>query len=52
LAESRSYRSEFIVYDDGFRGWTFHYVDIARLAGAFAARLRQHGMGKGDTVTV
>ena len=46
------YTQEFIVYDDGFRGWSFRYVDIARLAGSFAARLREHGIGKGDTVMV
>lgn len=46
------YRQEFIVHDDGFRGWTFTYGDIVRLAGSFAARLRKQGIRKGDTVLV
>ena len=46
------YKEEFVIYDDGFRGWTFGYRDIARLARAFAARLREQGIRKGDTVLV
>ena len=46
------YHDEFIVYDDGFRGWTFRYPDIARLAGRFASRLRAQGIRKGDAVMV
>ena len=44
------YHEEFIVYDDGFRGWTFGYVEIGRLAASFAARLRTEGVRKGDAV--
>ena len=40
------YPDEFIVYDDGFRGWTFRYADIAGLARSLAARLRAEGMRK------
>ncbi len=46
------YRGEFIVYDDGFRGFTFRYSDIARVARAFAARLHNQGIRKGDTVMI
>ena len=46
------YKEEFVIYDDGFRGWTFGYRDIARLARSFAARLREQGIRKGDTVLV
>lgn len=46
------YRSEFIVYDDGFRGWTFGYQEIARLVEAFALQLRAQGIRKGDVVMI
>ena len=46
------YHQEFIIYDDGFRGWTFSYSEIARLATSFAARLRMEGVRKGDAVVI
>jgi long-chain acyl-CoA synthetase len=46
------YREEFVLYDDGFRGWRFGYPDIARLAELFAARLRAQGIRKGAAVIV
>jgi len=46
------YHQEFIIYDDGFRGWTFRYVEIGRLAESFAARLRMEGVRKGDAVII
>jgi len=46
------YPNEFIVYDDGFRGWTFLYNEIARLAADFAARIKAQGLQKGDTVMI
>lgn len=46
------YQEEFIVYDDGFRGWTFRYMEIARLARSFSTRLKKQGIGTGDTVMV
>ncbi len=46
------YRKEFITYDDGFRGWTFRYDDIGRLAESFAARLQHEGIRKGDAVMI
>src|SRR6185312_8011179 len=52
LSRIAQYKQEFIIYDDGFRGWTFRYVEVARLAGAFAARLRDQGIHKGDSVMV
>ncbi|HEY6340695.1 MAG TPA: AMP-binding protein [Bryobacteraceae bacterium] len=45
-------RREFVIYDDGFRGWTFTYSEIARLAENFAARLRSQGIQKGDAVAI
>ena len=52
LRRIAQYPSEFIVYDDGFRGWTFTYADIGRLARQFAARLRSQGVQKGDRVLI
>lgn len=46
------YQEEFIVYDDGFRGWIFRYMEIARLARSFSTRLKKQGIGTGDTVMV
>lgn len=45
-----SEQGEFLVYDDGYRTWTRSYAEVARAARAFAARLRAHGIGKGDKV--
>lgn len=44
--------SEFIVFDDGYRGWTYSYRDMARMAAGFRARLRAEGIRKGDTVMI
>jgi len=52
FARIAGYQQEFIVYDDGFRGWTYGYADIGRLARSFAARLRAQGIRKGDAVMV
>lgn len=46
------YQQEFIVYDDGFRGYTFLYSEIASLSRSFAGRLRAEGLGKGDAVMI
>lgn len=52
LRKIAQYDSEFVVYDDGYRGWTYRYPDIARMAWGFAARLRESGVRKGDTVMI
>lgn len=41
------YDREFAIYDDGWRGWSYQYSDIARMAAAFAVRLHDSGIGKG-----
>jgi long-chain acyl-CoA synthetase len=46
------YKGEFVTYDDGYRGWTFSYPEIARLSESFAARLRAHGVTKGSAVVI
>ena len=45
--------SEFIVYDDGYRGWTWRYSEVARMANALRVRLRDNGaarQGTGDRI--
>ena len=43
---------EFLVYDDGYRSWSYSYADVAAAARAFAARLRGAGITKGQSVVV
>ncbi|MBI4476184.1 MAG: AMP-binding protein [Acidobacteria bacterium] len=43
---------EFLVYDDGYRSWSHSYADIGHASRAFAARLAQRGLGKGDKVVL
>jgi long-chain acyl-CoA synthetase len=47
LAEQKG---EFLVYDDGYRSRTFSYVETIAMAWAFASRLRENGIGKGEKV--
>src|ERR1700693_1814996 len=44
--------SEFVICDDGYRGWTYSHKDIAETAAAFAARLRAQGVQKGEAVMI
>ena len=43
-------KGQFLVYDDGFRARSHSYVDVARGARGFAARLGEAGLHKGDKV--
>jgi long-chain acyl-CoA synthetase len=43
---------EFVVYDDGYRSWSYTYRDIAGAAHAFAARLGKEGITAGESVAV
>ncbi len=43
---------EFVVYDDGYRSWSYTYADVANAAQAFAARLRGEGISKGEAVAI
>jgi long-chain acyl-CoA synthetase len=43
---------EFLVYDDGYRSWSYSYAEVAAAARAFAARLRGHGVRKGEHVAI
>ena len=40
--------ADFVVYDDGYRAWTFTYAQIAAAARAFASRLRGAGFRQDD----
>ncbi len=44
--------SEFIVFDDGYRGWSYSYGDLAQMAAAFAGRLHASGIQHGETVII
>ncbi len=43
---------EFLVYDDGYRTWSYRYDEVAAAARAFAGRLEQAGIGRGHTVAI
>jgi long-chain acyl-CoA synthetase len=40
--------AEFIVYDDGYRGRSYSYAQVAAMADNLRARFRVQGIGKGD----
>lgn len=42
--------SEFLVYDDGYRTWSYRYSQVTGAAGAFAGKLRAAGIVKGEKV--
>ena len=43
---------EFVVYDDGYRSWSYTYAEVTAAARAFAGRLREHGIVKGQSVAI
>jgi len=43
---------EFILYDDGFRGWKYSFQEIACSAEAFRKRLRSCGVRRGQAVMI
>ena len=45
-------RAPFLVYDDGYRTWTWTYGELAAAAHAFAARLRDAGVTKGAAIAL
>ncbi len=42
--------AEFIVHDDGYRRWSYSYRQIAIASSAFAARLRDEAITKGEKI--
>ncbi|HEV3485816.1 MAG TPA: AMP-binding protein, partial [Vicinamibacterales bacterium] len=45
-------RLEFLVYDDGYRTWSWSYAQVTTAARAMAARLRDAGISKGQAVVL
>jgi long-chain acyl-CoA synthetase len=45
-------KAPFLVYDDGYRTWTWTYAELASAAAAFAARLRAAGVHPGSAVAI
>ena len=43
---------DFIIYDNGYRGWTFTFAQIGSMAEAFRGRLRTAGVGRGESVMI
>ncbi len=52
FADLSSTDGEFVVYDDGYRSWSYTYRAIATGARAFAERLRENGIGKSQAVAI
>jgi long-chain acyl-CoA synthetase len=44
------FAADFVVYDDGYRRWSYSYRQIARAARDFAAQLADKGIVKGDKI--
>jgi long-chain acyl-CoA synthetase len=44
--------AQFLAYDDGYRSWAWSYGEVAAAARAFAARLRDHGVARGDAIAI
>src|SRR3954447_22388598 len=45
-------RAEFLIYDDGYRTWSWSYADLVRAAGQFADRIRDAGITSGEHVAI
>lgn len=43
-------RGEFLVYDNGYREWSYSYAEVVAMAWGFAERLGEAGIGKGEKV--
>ncbi len=46
------HRQQYLVYDNGFRSWTYTYQQIGNAAQAFAAKLQSNGIAPGDKVLI
>src|SRR4029453_17760112 len=52
FADLSSTPGEFVVYDDGYRSWSYSYAEVTNAAQEFAVRLRREGIAKGDAVMI
>src|SRR5688500_1915127 len=48
----RSKNAQFLVYDDGYRTWSWTYGELASAAHAFAARLKRDGVTAGQAIAI
>jgi long-chain acyl-CoA synthetase len=44
--------AQFLVYDDGYRTWTWTYEDLAAASRAFAQQLRTQNVGAGQAIAI
>ena len=51
-ARSSTASAPFLVYDDGYRTWSWTYGELASAAQAFAAKLRRDGVGAGHAIAI
>jgi long-chain acyl-CoA synthetase len=52
FADLSAIDGEFIVFDDGYRSWSYTYGEIAAAARACALRLREAGIMPGETIAI
>ena len=52
FADLSSTPGEFVVYDDGYRSWSYSYAEITDAAQVFAERLRNERIGQGEAITI
>jgi hypothetical protein len=48
LGRMTRYDCDFVIHDDGLRGYSFSYKEIGRMARSFAVRLQSNAIGQGD----
>jgi long-chain acyl-CoA synthetase len=51
-AGAKTSRAPFLVYDDGYRTWSWTYGELAAAAHRFAAHLRAEGVATGQAVAI
>jgi long-chain acyl-CoA synthetase len=51
-SDSAAKNAQFLVYDDGYRTWTWTYGDLAAAAHGFARRLRDHHIAAGQAIAI
>ena len=51
-SDSAAKNAQFLVYDDGYRTWTWTYGDLAAAARGFARRLRDQHIAAGQAIAI
>jgi long-chain acyl-CoA synthetase len=52
FADFASYPGEFLVYDDGYRSWSYSYAAVSLAARLFAGKLRTAGIAPGEKIVI